>query len=91
MNRTELVSRAAQTCGITKKEAESFTDAFLAALKDALSQGEKVTITNFGTFEVKQRKARVGRNPKTSQVVDIPPVKTPVFRPCPSLKKSIDK
>lgn len=91
MNKSELVAQAAMHSGISKKDAEAVADALLDALRHALVSGEKVTITNFGTFEVKKREARVGRNPRTHEVVAIPPANTPVFRPCPSLKKAVEE
>ena len=91
MNKTELINRAAESCGLRKKDAERFTETLLSLMKDTLAAGERVTLTNFGTFEVRQREARVGRNPKTGQAVEIPPVKTPVFRPCASLKSYVEE
>lgn len=91
MNKTELVSRAAAACGLRKKDAELFTETLLTMMKEALASGERVTLTNFGTFEIRQREARVGRNPKTGQAVEIPPVKAPVFRPCAGLKTYVEE
>lgn len=91
MNKTDLIHRAAQMSGATKKDTEAVAEALFDAMCQALASGEKITLTNFGTFEVRRRVARVGRNPKTGDIIQIPSGKTPVFHPCAALKKAVDK
>ena len=80
MNKSELVSILAEELeGITKKDIETVIDAFSNLVGKTLGKGEKVVITGLGTFEVRKRVARAGRNPRTGEVVDIPALKTPAF------------
>jgi DNA-binding protein HU-beta len=66
MTKADLVAKVAET-GITKKQAAAAVDAMIAAIKESLSKGEKVSLVGFGSFSVKQRKARIGRNPRTGR------------------------
>ena len=89
MNKRELVAVMAEKSGLSKKHCETALDAFVAAAGDALKKGEKVHLVGFGTFEVKERAARIGRNPKTMEPVDIPASKQPTFRPGKAFKETV--
>ncbi len=90
MNKTELVDKVANGAGITKVDAEAAINAFMATVSDALKEGDKVVLKGFGTFEVRERKERVGRNPQTGEAVMIPASKTPAFKASTVLKKSVN-
>lgn len=89
MNKAELISAVAEAAEVSKKDAESVITATLDVITDALKQGEKVQLVGFGSFEVKQRAARVGRNPQTKQPVEIPASKVPVFKAGKVLKDTV--
>ncbi|GAV24008.1 HU family DNA-binding protein [Carboxydothermus pertinax] len=89
MNKAELVSVIAEKTEMTKKDAEKALNAVLAAIEEALKKGEKVQLVGFGTFEVKERAARKGRNPQTGQEIEIPASKVPVFKPGKLLKEML--
>ena len=91
MNKTELIAAAAQSAGLTKKDTERVINAAIDALTASLAQGDKVQISGFGTFEVKDREARVGRNPHTKETIDIPATKVPVFKASKALKDTVAK
>ena len=91
MNKKELIAAAAAKAGMTQKDAESVINAALDAITDALVKGERVQVSGFGIFEVKTREARVGRNPKTKEAIEIPASKVPVFKPGKALKDTIAK
>ena len=86
MNKSELIATMAKTSGLSKKHCEAALDAFVAATGDALKNGDKVHLVGFGTFEMKERAARTGRNPRTREPVDIPASKQPTFRPGKAFK-----
>lgn len=90
MNKTELISAVAQETGMTKKDAEKAVKAFIDVVSGALVKGDKVQLIGFGTFEVRQRKAREGHNPATQQVIKIPASKTPAFRVSKQLKEKVN-
>ena len=89
MNKAELIAAAAEASGIQKKDAERFMNAALDIMAQSLRKGEKVQLSGFGTFEVKQRQARMGRNPKTREAVEIPPARVPDFKPSQNLKEIV--
>lgn len=91
MNKTELVAAIAEKAGLTKKDAETALTAVTEAVAEALVKGDKVQVIGFGTFEVKKREARVGRNPRTKQEIKIPASKTPVFKAGKALKDKVAK
>ena len=68
MNKTELVEKVAESAGLTKTQAEAAINAFVETITDGLKAGDKITLKGFGTFEVRQREAREGRNPRTGAV-----------------------
>lgn len=89
MNKSELVTAMAEESGLSKKKCEDALDAFVTAIGDVLKSGEKVKLLGFGTFEVKGRAARIGRNPRTKEPVDIPASKQPTFKPGKALKETV--
>lgn len=91
MNKTELVAAIAEKAALTKKDAEKALAAATEAVAEALATGDKVQIIGFGTFEVKKREARVGRNPRTKQEIKIPASKTPIFKAGKALKDKVAK
>jgi len=91
MNKAELVAAVAAKTGDTKKAAEASVDAIVAAIKEALKKGDKVQLVGFGSFEVRKRAARKGRNPQTKEEIKIPASKAPVFRAGKQLKELVNK
>ncbi|ERT56863.1 DNA-binding protein HU-beta [Peptoniphilus koenoeneniae] len=92
MNKSELVASIAEKSNLTKKDAEMALNGFLNSVEEALAKGEKVQLVGFGTFEVRERKAREGRNPRNpEEVIKIPASKAPVFRAGKALKESVNK
>ena len=91
MNKTELIAIAAENAGLTKKDTERVLNAAIDAITFALVKGEKVQLSGFGTFETKDREARVGRNPHTKEAIEIPATKVPVFKASKALKDIIAK
>ena len=90
MNKTELITAVAQEAEMTKKDAEKAVKAVIDVVSGALVKGDKVQIIGFGTFEVRQRKARVGHNPATQDENKIPASKTPAFRVSKQLKEKVN-
>lgn len=91
MNKASLVAAMAEKSGLTKKDAESALNAFMKSVEEALVKEEKVQLVGFGTFEVRHRKAREGRNPRNpEQVIKIPASKAPVFKAGKTLKESVN-
>ena len=91
MNKTELIALAAEHSGMTKKDAERVVNAALDAITAAMGAHEKVQLSGFGTFEIKYREARVGRNPRTKEPSQIPAAWVPAFKPSKALRELIDK
>jgi DNA-binding protein HU-beta len=91
MNKTELIAAASEKAGLSKKDTEKVLTAALDALTEALAQGDKVSLVGFGTFEVKTRNARMGRNPMTKEEIKIPASKAPVFKAGKGLKDAVAK
>ena len=90
MNKTQLVEAVVEKSGLKKKEAEAAVNAITEAIADALKAGDKVQLVGFGTFEVKERAAREGRNPKTGETIKIDASKRPVFAAGKALKDSVN-
>ena len=80
MNKATLIAKIADKADLNKKQAEAALNAFTDTITEALKDGEKVQMMGFGTFEVKERAARVGRKPSTGETIEIPAKKTPVFK-----------
>ena len=92
MNKADLVLNVADKSGLTKKDAESAVNAFMASVEEALVKGEKVQLIGFGTFEIRPRKERQGRNPRQpDEVIKIAASKAPVFKAGKALKDSVNK
>ena len=86
MNKAELINAVAAATEFSKKDAEAAVTATLEAITSALKDGDKVQLVGFGSFEVKKRAARVGRNPKTNDTIEIPASVVPVFKAGKALK-----
>ena len=91
MNKTELIAAAAESAGLTKKDTERVVNAAIDAITVSLVKGEKVQISGFGTFEIKEREARVGRNPHTREEIHIPATRVPGFKASKALKDTVAK
>ena len=91
MNKVELIAQIAEKSGLSKKDAEKALAATVDAITEAVSNGDKVQLVGFGSFEVKQREARVGRNPKTKEAIEIPATRVPVFKAGRALKDAVSK
>lgn len=91
MNKTELVAAVAEKAGMTKKDAERVVNATVDTIIQNLAKGDKVQISGFGMFEVKAREARVGRNPRTKETIQIPATRLPVFKASKVLKDTVSK
>lgn len=90
MNKTDLVSNIAEKTEFTKKDAEKALNAVLATIEEALAKGDKVQLVGFGTFEVRERAARTGRNPQTGEDIQIAAAKVPAFKPGKALKDAVN-
>lgn len=91
MNKTELITLAAENSGLTKKDTERVINATLDAITSSLMNDEKVQLSGFGTFDVKTREARTGRNPHTKAAIEIPATRVPVFKASKAMKDLIGK
>ena len=90
MNKTELVAGVAEKAGLTKKDAEKAVNALFDSVQQELVEGGQVQMIGFGTFEVKERAARKGRNPRTGEDIEIPASKNPVFKAGKALKDAVN-
>ena len=91
MNKTELIAAVAEKAAISKKDADKAVAAFIEAVTDSLAKGDKVQLVGYGTFEVRERAERTGRNPKTKETITIAASKTPAFKAGKAFKDAIDK
>lgn len=89
MNKSELIDAIASSAELTKADAGRALDATIAAITDSLKAGDAVALVGFGTFSVKVRAARTGRNPKTGEAIDIPASKVPDFKAGKGLKDAV--
>ena len=89
MNKTELINAVAETSGLTKKDSEVALNAILDTIQNAMKNGDKVQLVGFGSFEVKERAARTGKNPATGATIEIPASKAPVFKAGQAFKDAI--
>ena len=89
MNKSELIETVAEKSEVTKKVAEKVVNAVFESITNSLADGEKVQVIGFGTFEVRQREAREGRNPATGERIKIPALKVPVFKAGKNLKDNV--
>ena len=90
MNKSDLIAAMAAKTGKTKKESEEALEAFVASVTESLKKGDKVQLVGFGSFEVRKRAARKGRNPQTKQEIKIPASKAPVFKAGKALKNTVN-
>ena len=91
MTKVELINQVAEKAGLSKKDAEKAVSAVVASISDALVDGEKVQLVGFGTFEVRDRKAKEGINPLTKTKITVPAKKVPAFKAGKSLKDAVAK
>ena len=91
MNKSELINAVAEKAALSKKDSEAAVTAALDAITAALADGDEVRLVGFGTFEVKKREARIGRNPKTKEEIEIPASRVPTFKAGKALKDVVDK
>jgi DNA-binding protein HU-beta len=91
MNKAELIAEVAEKTGLSKKDCERVVNATLQTISETIETGEKVQLVGFGVFDVKMREARIGRNPKTKEEIQIPASRVPVFKAGKALKDSVDR
>ena len=91
MNKAELIAAVAEKSGMSKKDTEAVVSATLDTITDALKTSEKVLLVGFGSFELKKRAARIGRNPKTKETIEIPASQVAVFKAGKALKDAVAK
>ncbi len=91
MNKTELIAAVAEQASITKKDAEKAIAAVINSITNAMAEGDKVQLVGFGTFEVRARDARKGKNPRTGEIINIPASKVPAFKAGKALKDIVNK
>ncbi len=91
MNKTDLIATVAEVAELSKKDAEKAVNATFDAITAALEAGEKVSLVGFGAFDVKERAARMGRNPRTKEEVEIPATRVPLFKAGKALKDTVAK
>lgn len=91
MNKAELIAAVAEKTGLSKKDGERAVTATFETIEQTIETGEKVQLVGFGVFDVKTREARVGRNPKTKEEIQIPASRVPVFKAGKAFKDAVDK
>ena len=91
MNKTELIAEIAGKTGLSKKDAEKALAAVVETITETITKGDKVQLVGFGSFELKCRDARMGRNPKTKEAIEIPASRTPVFKAGKAFKDAVAK
>ncbi len=91
MTKAELVEEVSRVSDLTKKHSEVIVDTVFQSIIDALHRGEKIELRGFGSFRLRQRESRKGRNPKTGDKVDVPPKRVPYFKPGKELKDLINR
>ena len=89
MNKTELIAITAEQTGMTKKDTERCINAAIDAITASLVKGEKVQLSGFGTFEIKDRESRLGRNPRTKEEIEIPATRVPQFKASKALRDCV--
>ncbi len=91
MTKSDFIIKVSEKAGLTKKDAEAALAAVIASVEEVLAEGDKIQFSGFGTFSVKERAERVGRNPRTNKSMTIPAAKIPVFKASTNLKEKIAK
>lgn len=89
MNKQELINKTSEKSGLTKKDTETLVNSLFSTIEEALGAGEKVQVLGFGTFEVRERASRSGRNPQTGETIQIAASKVPAFKPGNNLKEKV--
>lgn len=90
MNKNELLEKVSSASGLSKKQSEAAINTFLDTLTDVLKAGDKISLKGFGTFEVRTREARTGRNPRTGETMEIAASKVPAFKASTALKNVVN-
>lgn len=91
MNKADLVSAISKSSELSKKDSEAALNAIISSVEDALTKGDKVTLVGFGTFEVRKRAQRKGRDPQTKKEITIPAANAPVFKAGKAFKETVNK
>ena len=91
MNKAELVGAVADRTGLSKKDSDKALSAAFEIITSTLQAGEKVQLVGFGVFDIKERAARIGRNPRTKEEIQIPATRAPIFKPGKILKDAVDQ
>ena len=91
MTKVEFVNAIAEKAGLSKKDAEAAVNAYTEVVTNALVSGDKISLIGFGTYEVRDRAARTGKNPKTGEAIEIPASKAPAFKAGKALKDAVNK
>ena len=91
MNKAELVGAVADRTGLSKKDSDKALTAAFEVITSTLQAGEKVQLVGFGVFDIKERAARIGRNPRTKEEIQIPATRAPIFKPGKILKDAVDQ
>ncbi len=91
MNKAELITSVAEQAAISKKDAEKAINAVIDTISNAMAEGEKIQLVGFGTFEVRAREARTGKNPRTGEAIQIAASKVPAFKAGKALKDAVNK
>ncbi|MDK2820637.1 MAG: DNA-binding protein HU-beta [Clostridia bacterium] len=89
LNKMDLIASVAEKTDLTKKDSEKAVGAVLSTIEEALAQGDKIQLVGFGTFETKERAARIGRNPRTGEEIQIQAKRVPVFKAGKALKEAV--
>jgi DNA-binding protein HU-beta len=90
MNKSELIDAAAASTGLSKNDVTKTLDSILSSISDAVQQGDRVSLTGFGTFERRERAARTGRNPQTGEELQVAASKAPAFKPAKAFKDAVN-
>ena len=90
MTKAELVNEVARTTDLTKRHAEIIVNTVFESIVESLKEGEKIELRGFGSFRIRRRGSRIGRNPKTGERVDVPPKRIPYFKPGKALKELLN-
>lgn len=90
MNKTDLINAIAEQTGLSKADSTKAVEGVIEAVTNALRGGDQVALVGFGTFSVRDRKARVGRNPRTGETIQIPASRNPVFKAGKGLKEAVN-
>lgn len=91
MTKADLIAEVSRNAELSKKDAENIVNVFLDRIVEALKDGEKIELRGFGSFKLRRRNSRIGRNPRTSEAVQVPAKRVPYFKPGKDLKKLINK